>query len=348
MRVLHAPSNVANIAWAMAQGLRARGHHVAVWNHGPSPNDFPVDRVVDVGREPGPYLDCLREAIHEGFDVFHFHGPRTLVAGRRQLPAMWDLPYLSTLGKRLVFTFHGSDIRLASLHQEDPWSFYRHADIPCDEGLIRARLALVADYADHMTVGSVLDLPYAPGAVYVPKPIDLDAYPHVGIRPYRRRRVVLHATRRRATKGSDYIERGVAEARRTTRLTFRLVENVPYREVLAAIADADVVVEKLLGGDAGVLALEALAMGKVVVARIRPEVREQHPDLPVVDANPDTFPEVLRSLLADQGRLRELSSRGRAYVERNHSPDVVAERLESLYGTPRRPRPRLPQAWRPF
>lgn len=350
MRVLLAPSNVANISWAMAQGLRSRGHHVEVWNHGPSPNDFPVDRVFDVGGEPRPYLDCLNEALDVGFEVFHFHGPRTLVAGRRQLPAMWDLPLLSTLGKRLVFSFHGSDIRLRSHHvADDRWSFYRYADIPCDETKIKARLELVSAYADHMIVGSVLDLPYAPGAVYVPKPIDLDAYEHVGVRRTRwRRPVVLHATRRRATKGTHFIEEGVAAAQRRARFEFRLLENVPYRDLVMEMADADIIVEKVLGGDAGVLSLEAMAFGKVAVARIRDEVRDRHPALPVVSADPETLADTLVALVGDGPRRLELGRRGRAYVEDEHSPQVIAEQLEGLYSTPGSQRPRLPDTWRPF
>jgi glycosyltransferase involved in cell wall biosynthesis len=348
MRVLQAPSNIANIGWAMAQGLRARGHHVEVWNHGPSPNDFPLDRVFDDGREPGPFLDCLKEALDLGFDVFHFHGPRTLVPGRRQVPAMWDLPLLSSLGKRLIFSFHGSDIRLASHHaSDDRWSFYRFADIPCDEAKIRARLDLVSSYADHMVVGSVLDQPYAPDAVYLPKPLDLDAYPHVGLRR-RSRPVVLHATRRRATKGTDFIEEGVRVASQSSRFEFRLIEGASYAELMSAMADADIVIEKLLGGDAGVLSLEALAMGKVAVARIRDEVRDRHPELPVVSANPETFPTVLAELVANPIRRAELADLGRPYVEGNHAPELIAEELELLYSRPRTRKPRLPEAWRAF
>lgn len=348
MRILHAPSNVANIAWAMAEGLRSRGHDVKVWNHGESPNDFPLDLVVDVGKEPAQYIQGMLEALDSGFDVFHFHGPRTLIAGRRQLPAMWDLPILSALDKRLVFTFHGSDIRLASHHAEDdPWSFYRYADIPCDETKISRRLELVESYADHMTVGSVLDLPYAPSAVYVPKPLDLSAYLDVGIRR-RRRPVVLHATRRRATKGTDFVLQGVEQARRNARFDFRLVEGVSYSELLKEIEGADIVVEKLLGGDAGVLSLEALAMGKVAVARIRDEVLARHPDLPVVSANPDTFADVLGELVSDRALRLMVADRGREYVEANHAAPVVAAQLEDLYLTPRHGRPVLPSAWRPF
>jgi len=318
----------------MAEGLRGLGHSVEVWNYCPSSNGFPVDRVFNLGRDPAGYIACLMEALAAEFDVFHFHGTRSLIAKRGSLPELLDLPVLRALGKRLVFTFHGSDIRLRSHHQaDDRWSFYRFADIPCDEERIKQRLSIVTAYADHLTVCCSLDLPYAPGAVYVPKTVNLPAYRHVGLLR-EKRPVVLHATRRRETKGTDMIEAGVAALKsRGVPFEFRLIENASYAEVIAAIADADVVVEKLVNGDAGVLSLEALAMGKVAVARIRDEVRRHHPDMPVVSADPGTFVDVMTELLSSWPMRHDIASRGRPYVEANHSPSVAARRLEALYLT---------------
>ena len=331
LRILHAPSNVANIAWAMAVGLRGRGHHVEVWNHGPSPNNFPLDRVFELGKDPAAYVKCLLEALEADFDIFHFHGTRSLIPARGSLPMMWDLPLLHALGKRIVFTFHGSDIRLRSHHAAaDRWSFYNFADIPCDEERIAKRMNYLSQYAHQLTVCCVHDLPYAPGARYIPKPIDVAVYPYVEVR--RDRPVVLHATRRRETKGSDLIDAAIDRVRRTgLSFEYRVVENVSYQELLTALADADILVEKVLNGDAGVISLEAMAMGKIAIARIRPEVRNMHPDMPVVNADPESFEDVLVDLIQNWQDHRKLGVRGREYVERNHAPDVIAVQLEALY-----------------
>lgn len=333
MRILHAPTNIANQAWLMAAGLRAAGHEVEVWEYGTNTYGFECDRSIDTSAGSETYLRTIIEAIDAGFDVVHFHFAQSLAPATGFLPWFWDLPIWRELGVTVAFTFHGSDVRLRSRHlAEDEWSFYRFGDIPCDEELIEARLTVIRRYAHHLTVSSVLDQPYVPGARYLPKTVDtarLVPPTGNGTNP---RPVVLHAPSHRATKGSDLVLAGL-DALRTEGLDFEvdLVEGVSHAEAMERMARADIVVEKLLGGDAGVTSLEALALGKVAVARIRDDVRREHPDLPVVSADPDTFTAALRDLLADPARRAELGAAGRAYVEREHAPEVTGKRLESLY-----------------
>ncbi len=336
MRILHAPSNIANQAWLMAEGLRAAGHDVEVWEYGTPGFGYRADRSIDVSAGPAAYVRTLVEAIDSGFDVVHFHFARSLVPADGFLPWNWDLPLWRALGVTVVFTFHGTDIRLRSHHlADDEWSFYRFGDVPCDEERIEAQLTVIRRYAQQLTVGSVLDLPYAPGATYVPKTVDTD---HLAPAPVAapvaapgRPPVVLHSPSSRATKGTDLVLAGF-ETLRAEGVEFEvdLVEGVSHEEAMERMARADVVVEKLLGGDAGVTSLEAMALGKVAVARIREQVRARHPDMPVVSADPTDFVPVLRGLLTDPARRAELGAAGRAYVEREHAPAVTGRRLEKL------------------
>jgi glycosyltransferase involved in cell wall biosynthesis len=349
LRILHAPINIANQAWAMAQGLRARGHEVEVWQYGASVFGFPVDRIIKPAAGPDVYLETLFDALRHEFDVVHFHFAQSLVPPRSRtlLPWYWDLPVWRARGTRIVFTFHGSDVRLKSHHSAaDEWSFYRHADIPCDEELIAARLEVIRAYADRMTVGSVLDQPYVPEAAYLPKAVETSLLAMVGP-PKHPRPVVLHAPSRRSTKGTEFVLAGL-EALRQRGLDFDLdlVEGVPHEELLARVASADIVVDKLLGGDAGVSSLEAMALGKVAVARISELVRRRHPDLPVVSADPETFPDVMEELLRSPRRRAELGKQGREYVVAKHDAAVVGAQLEELYAgiTPRR-RPAVSLSW---
>lgn len=349
MRVLLAPANTAGQPWGMAQGLRALGHEAEVWEVGPTRFRYPADRTLPVPTDTRQALAFVSEAVAGGFDVVHFHFARTLVGTAGGLPWFWDLPVWAALGARIVLTFHGSDIRLRSHHlATDEWSFYRYADIPCDEDLVAARLEVLLAYADATTVGSVLDLPYVPGAVVVPKVVDLAGLPDAPLAGTAAGRppVVAHAPSLRATKGTDMILAGLDRLRaRGVEFELDLVEGVTHGEALARMARADVVVEKLLGGDAGMTSLEAMAMGKVAVARIRPEVRAHAPDVPVVDADPTTFVDVMADLLAAPERLASLGTRGREHVTRHHAPAVVAERLVGLYRVRRPHAPVVPPGW---
>ena len=330
----------------MAQGLRARGHEVEVWEYGAKPFGFPADRTLEPDGPEG-FLSALFDALSREFDVVHFHFAQSLVPPRSRLPWFWDLPVWRALGTRIVFTFHGSDVRLKSHHlAQDKWSFYHHADIPCDEERIAARLDVIQAYADRMTISSVLSQPYVPDATYLPKVVETARLPMVG--PVRSRRpTVLHAPSRRSTKGTEFVLSGLDELRRRgVEFELDLVEGVPHEEALARAAAADVVVDKLLGGDAGVSSLEAMALGKVAVARIRDQVRARHPDLPVVSADPETFPDVMAELLTSPRRRAELGEEGREFVVRTHDAAVVGEQLDELYsGIEPRARPAVPPGW---
>jgi glycosyltransferase involved in cell wall biosynthesis len=332
MRILHAPHNIANQGWAAAEGLRALGHEVEVWHYAPNPYDFPADRVIDIGNDPARSFGTFREALDRDFDVYHFHFARTLVAPVGGLPWFWDLPVLRALGKRIVFTFHGSDVRKKSVHlEEDPWSYFRFADVNCNEERIDKSLAIIRTYANSLIVASPINYTFVPEATYVPKAIELGRFPYAGprrdVRP-----LVVHVPSKRATKGTDFVVRGVDELqKRGIDFEFRLVESVPHDELQKIYADADVVVDNLLLGDAEVSSIEAMALGKPVVTRIRDVVRRAHPDVPVTSADPDTFIDALEPLLRDAELRRRAGEQGRAYVERTHAADVVARTLVPFY-----------------
>jgi glycosyltransferase involved in cell wall biosynthesis len=95
--------------------------------------------------------------------------------------------------------------------------------------------------------------------------------------------------------------------------------------------DADLAVDQVLIGWFGVFALEMMALGKPVVAYIRPDLQGAAPDLPVVSADPQSLAHTLRSLLLSPERREDLSRRGPLYVRAHHDPDAYCSRILRLY-----------------
>ena len=64
-------------------------------------------------------------------------------------------------------------------------------------------------------------------------------------------------------------------------------------------------------------------------------MRKQVPDyideLPVVSATPETVEDVLKELVADPERRRELGERGRAFALKYHSAEAGARRMDQIY-----------------
>lgn len=336
MRILHAPANVANQSWAIAQGLRALGHEAEVWHYNQNPFGYPCDR--NPPFPPGTAQDLyglITEAI-ERFDILHFHFGRSLVQRAfKELPALWDLPLYRAANKPVFFTFHGTDVRLKSKHMaENTWSYYRFADMPCDEEQITARLQVIRTYANGLFVASPINLPYVPDATVHPLAIELDAWPYVG--PANRDvPLVVHVSSRRATKGTDFALRAVEKARADgLKFDFRLVENVSNDEVRRILSEADVVIHNLLFGDYEMTGVEAMALGKVVITRLDESVTQRYGSLPVQNADPDTVADVLERVLGDADLRAVLGEEGRRFVERTHDAKVVAAQLLRSYEDP--------------
>jgi glycosyltransferase involved in cell wall biosynthesis len=86
----------------------------------------------------------------------------------------------------------------------------------------------------------------------------------------------------------------------------------------------------------GVFAIESMAFGKPVVTHLDAEAVRQTEEafgvkVPIVAATKDDLVEKLRPLVESFELRKRLGQEGRAYVERVHDLDKVADRLIEIY-----------------
>ena len=235
-------------------------------------------------------------------DVFHFYFGLTLVPKRVQFPI------LRAARKKSVFHFVGSDIRGKSPEELD---YGRRADV--------------------QIIGSYDAARWIPDAEIVPPGIDLSAITPVPPRtdgPVR----VAHAALSRRRKGTELIVAACAELG----VELDVIENVRHDEVGPRLAQADVVVDQLNSGWYGLFAIEAMAYGKPVVGFIHEEAAARTAqtfgvEVPIVRTTKETLAADLRSLVASGEERRARGAAGRAYVERVHDADSIADRLIHIY-----------------
>ena len=341
MRILHAARNIADHPAALVRAFRRMGHEAEVWEYGTSPFAFPVDRTIVVpDRDPRVLWQTFLEAI-ERFDILHFHFARSLFPNHwGGMPPFWDLPIYRILGKRVFFTFHGSDVRIRRIHEQiNPRSYYATSDIEADDDRTEKAIEVIRTYADRMFVVSLDYLPFVPEAEFLPRVIDLSLWPPQP--PAQRERpLVLHVPSRRGTKGTESVIEGMRRLQEEgVAVDFRLLEGVPHEEARAAIREADIVVDNLITGDYETVSLEAMAAARVAVADIQRAVAAALPEAPVFRAETADFVERMRALIGDVELRRSLAARGRPYVERLHDAPVIAERLLGFYSEEPRPVP---------
>lgn len=168
----------------------------------------------------------------------------------------------------------------------------------------------------------------------------LPQYTQLEDRPLR----IGHAPSHRGVKGTGLILGAIEELKHEGYpFEFVLIEGLSNAEAKERYKTIDVLVDQLYAGWYGGLAVEAMALGKPVIAYIRdsdlhfiPSKMREH--LPIIQAEPDSIKRVLREiLLMPRPKLLELAKVSRAYVERWHDPMMIAQRvkvdIESALGT---------------
>ena len=307
LRVTLCPVNTAGVPWTNAETLRRRGvdarlvvferyklHPEADWSL-----DAPSDSHL-LNRQAKQWAAFAR--LLPRTDVFHFHFGLTLVPKRLQFPL------LRATRKRSVMHYLGSDIR----------------------GKTPEQLAY-GKQAGAQVVGSYDAIRWVPEAEVIPPGVDLG-----GIEPAppseRERPLIVHAPSSRRRKGTEHVLAAVEGLD----ADLELVEGLRHDQAFERYRAADIVVDQLNAGWYGLFAIEAMALGKPVVTFLHDEAVRRTEEafgtqVPVVSATAETLREALRPLVFDAGRRRQIGAASRAYVERVHDVEGVADRLLDLY-----------------
>lgn len=329
MRIALGPLDLAGVGSSLATGLRARGHDARVVAFRPSPFDYPVDVTM-----PGRWRRAIFAArAPSNFDVLHAIGGRTWFS-------YLDIAWARAWGRPALIQYNGSECRISSLAARLHPARARIADPGRDRenrihrwvGSKAATAAIVQDreLASYL-VGSyrvIYVMPFAIAIDRLPLHSTDAAAATAGDGPVR----VLHAPSDRRIKGSDAIERAMAEAARDVPLEPVTVSSASHAEVLDAIASADVVVDQLNAETPGVLAAEAMALGKPVLceydaSRLGAFARP----CPVLAITRQTLRERLVELCADPQLRARLGREGRDYAAEVHAPERVAAAAERVY-----------------
>jgi glycosyltransferase involved in cell wall biosynthesis len=305
LRVVHCPVNTAGVPWANVQALRRRGvdAKLLVFNRyklHPEADESLERRGGLLRRQATQWRALLR--LLPQTDVFHFYFGLTLV------PRSLQFPILRALRKKSVMHYLGSDIR-GKTPQELAFGKKAGAEI----------------------IGSYDAIRWVPEAEFVPPGIDVRS-----IEPSppsdRARPVILHAPSSRRRKGTEH----VIAACEGLDADLVLVEGLHHAEAFERFREADIVVDQLNAGWYGLFAIECMALGKPVVTYLLEEaVRRTEEELgervPLVRATKEDLRAQLEPLVASASERRRIGAESRAYVERVHDLERVADRLLALY-----------------
>jgi hypothetical protein len=258
-----------------------------------------------------------------------------------------DLDLLRMAGIPMVVTFQGSDVR--------PSRFFRHHLEAGELAGLEPYLGAARDaHKRHLvssfcrSVGHVFFLNPDLGAVLPPERASFLPYAVLLPDPQPPRRtssrlLVAHAPTNRAVKGTRFLIEAVQSL--SNKVELDLIEDASHEETLNRLARADLVVDQMVLGWYGTTAVEAMALGRPVVASILEEYLDCVPsellrDLPILRSSRHELADTLRRCLHDRAELQERAAAGPAFARSWHTPARVAEQTRAVYDRLLAPSPR--------
>lgn len=337
------PANHAGQADTWCAAVR---QHLAAdaWSFGhdplgpPHPFRFRSDRTIGKYSYRNPILRGARSraffrgATHVALDgylpSFHLRRRGNVGSYARQLA---DMGYL------LALIAHGSDVRDPDLHMElDPWSYFREGSVEWLDSVraLSAQNRATAESAGVPLYFSTPDMAAdLPTASWLPVCLDVAAWrTHAAVLERAVPRV-LHIPSSSVVKGSRHIEPVLEQMAADGIIEYIAPRSVPHSQMKQLVWSCDVVVDQILFGSYGVAAVEAMAAGRVVVGRLRDDVKARLPQTPnILDATPDNFAQVMRSIFERREELQSEAAENVAYAQRWHDGRESALRLAGYLG----------------
>jgi glycosyltransferase involved in cell wall biosynthesis len=148
--------------------------------------------------------------------------------------------------------------------------------------------------------------------------------------------LIVHAPTNEEIKGTVYIERAIRALKdEGYQFDYRRLVGLSHEEAMRIYRDeADIIVDAVIMGGFGSLAVEGMYFGKPVCGYLIESVRrEMYPDCPIYLVTIDNLKERLGWLISHPEERMRLGKEGRAFVERHFDREKLNQRLWSIYQT---------------
>jgi len=252
------------------------------------------------------FLEALDKFQLHSSDIIHFDGGICFFTDSR-MAYKWKAE-----GKKIVNCYFGDDLRTRGIVKE------------MDE---LSDLNLTFEY-DHTL--------RHPNIHFLFFPFDESLIPYIPDEEYLSGETlrIVHAPTNRLIKGTESILKAIKTIKKSRKVEFLLLENLPRSEVMRIKLTCHISVDQLgsRGGTGyGINSLETLSMGIPTVTELNWGMDKWLPESPFLNANENNLTDVLIELI-DNTRLRmKKRAEGRAWVQKYHSYKSVFRKLSELY-----------------
>jgi glycosyltransferase involved in cell wall biosynthesis len=265
----------------------------------------------------------------------------------RSLLGRWEIIWMKICNKKvLVFPFGGDSYVYSEILDES----FKHAFLTShseqlkNQDKIKKNKNLFFKYLDFFPA-TITEDKFVPKWHYV-RPsflsIDTDKFKPSNIKKSKSEVIVVHAPNHRGFKGTEIIVNAVNELiQEGLNIKFILLEGIENSKIASYLSqEADILIDQLIAQGYALNALEGMSSELPVIANIEDSnlmnlfrTYSFLDECPIYSANSLNIKDRIRELVLDEALRAELGKKGREFVEKYHSLDVLSDELVMIFNS---------------
>ncbi|MBW1612528.1 MAG: glycosyltransferase [Deltaproteobacteria bacterium] len=255
----------------------------------------------------------------------------------------YDLPILKILGKKIVVLFTGCPERNPNqgINQTNN-SFCLNCNdkgkqeyCKCNQPLVKAKIIRkIEKYADVIfahehTAGYLLN----PERVAIPYVISRSSILKEPLRKFKNpdKIIITHFPSNQILKGTRYVHHVIRmlEEEYGDKIIF-YSKRLPHSEIIKKLENTHILIDQFSSAY-GLLAVEGMANGCIVINGLSKWFLNSHPDAPNVNCEPGDLYSTLKVLLSNPEKMVFIAEKSLEYHRMYHSPEAVGEYYKRIF-----------------
>ncbi len=356
IKVIHLPLIIANNAIALSKYLNRMGieskviSYFRTWLQYEGDINLELDglNVSDRNKKVRKFVDYFFEHEARKYDIFHFHFFDSLSTGtsfggwksHAEREDYWDLQNLKKMGKKIIVSSWGSDVRNNSklvyyqLKYNDPAIQIPYPPLNRKDQYLK--IWHFAQYADAIVHGDCELVKHTPYGKMIPIGVDLELFDLLMKENTvtDNRISILYAPSNQFYKGTNYTEAVLKRIneRYGEKIEIRKIHGLPYQEAIKRYLGKGAAIDDI-NFAFGLFGVEAMYLGRTVFTTFRKEEYfGEDPKLvaPIISVdNEDDFYNKLAEFI--ESDYIDRSDSYKKFIRENFSSVVIAERYKNLY-----------------
>lgn len=142
---------------------------------------------------------------------------------------------------------------------------------------------------------------------------------------------ISHFPSNNILKGTNWVTHAIYNLKEQGYKFRFIIERVQHSEIEELLKSTHILIDQFSVGH-GLLGVEGMASGCVVICRTAKWFREDFPELPVVSCEPEELMDVLIDLISDREKMLEIALKSYEYYKKYHTPEVVGKYYKKTLG----------------